>query len=391
MKKSRTVGWILFVAAIAAAGYFGYQRYYGAEATAKAESAQKAAARRPAIPVSIAPVEKADFPVYLTGLGTVQGFNTVQVRTRVDGQIDKIAFQEGQLVKQGDLLAEIDPRPFQAALDQAKAKKVQDEADLANANLDLQRYTKLGEFATRQQTDTQRAMVARMTALIAGDDAAITNAQTQLDYTQVTSPITGVVGLRQVDIGNIVNAATQTGIVTVAQVEPIAVIFTAPEDQLPYISEAQKVAPLKVVAITTDGKKPLAEGKLAVINNQVDTTSGTIRLKAVFDNKTHTLWPGQSVSTRLLVKTLKDATVVPDDAIQHGTEGLYAYTVNQDNKAEVHKVKVSYSIDGRSVVDEGLTPGQRVITGGQFKVQPGSPVTTAVASSDPAQAKVKQE
>ena len=391
MKKSRTVGWILFVAAIAAAGYFGYQRYYGAEATAKADSAQKAAARRPAIPVSIAPVEKTDFPVYLTGLGTVQGFNTVQVRTRVDGQIDKIAFQEGQLVKQGDLLAEIDPRPFQAALDQAKAKKVQDEADLANANLDLQRYTKLGEFATRQQTDTQRAMVARMTALIAGDDAAITNAQTQLDYTQVTSPITGVVGLRQVDIGNIVNAATQTGIVTVAQVEPIAVIFTAPEDQLPYISEAQKVAPLKVIAITTDGKKPLAEGKLAVINNQVDTTSGTIRLKAVFDNKTHTLWPGQSVSTRLLVKTLKDATVVPDDAIQHGTEGLYAYTVNQDNKAEVHKVKVSYSIDGRSVVDEGLTPGQRVITGGQFKVQPGSPVTTAVASSDPAQAKVKQE
>ena len=391
MKKSRTVGWILFVAAIAAVGYFGYHRYYGPEAIAKTDTAQKAAARRPAIPVSIAPVEKTDFPVYLTGLGTVQGFNTVQVRTRVDGQIDKIAFQEGQLVKQGDLLAEIDPRPFQAALDQAKAKKVQDEADLANANLDLQRYTKLGEFATRQQTDTQRAMVARMTALIAGDDAAITNAQTQLDYTQVTSPITGVVGLRQVDIGNIVNAATQTGIVTVAQVEPIAVIFTAPEDQLPYISEAQKVAPLKVIAITTDGKKPLAEGKLAVINNQVDTTSGTIRLKAVFDNKTHTLWPGQSVSTRLLVKTLKDATVVPDDAIQHGTEGLYAYTVNQDNKAEVHKVKVSYSIDGRSVVDEGLTPGQRVITGGQFKVQPGSPVTTAVASSDPAQAKVKQE
>ena len=391
MKKSRTVGWILFVAAIAAVGYFGYHRYYGPEAIAKTETAQKAAARRPAIPVSIAPVEKTDFPVYLTGLGTVQGFNTVQVRTRVDGQIDKIAFQEGQLVKQGDLLAEIDPRPFQAALDQAKAKKVQDEADLANANLDLQRYTKLGEFATRQQTDTQRAMVARMTALIAGDDAAITNAQTQLDYTQVTSPITGVVGLRQVDIGNIVNAATQTGIVTVAQVEPIAVIFTAPEDQLPYISEAQKVAPLKVIAITTDGKKPLAEGKLAVINNQVDTTSGTIRLKAVFDNKTHTLWPGQSVSTRLLVKALKDATVVPDDAIQHGTEGLYAYTVNQDNKAEVHKVKVSYSIDGRSVVDEGLTPGQRVITGGQFKVQPGSPVTTAVASSDPAQAKVKQE
>src|SRR6185437_10550341 len=191
-------------------------------------TAKKAANRPSAIRVSIAPVEKADFPVYLTGLGTVQGFNTVQVRTRVDGQIDKIAFQEGQLVKEGDLLAEIDPRPFQAALDQAKAKKVQDEANLANANLDLQRYTKLGEFATRQQTDTQRSTVAQLTAQIAADDAAISNAQTQFDYTQVKSPISGVVGLRQVDVGNIVNASTQTGIVTIAQIEPIAVIFTAP-------------------------------------------------------------------------------------------------------------------------------------------------------------------
>ena len=300
----------------------------------QAENAQKAAARRPAIPVSMSAVEKTDFPVYLTGLGTVQAFNTVVVRTRVDGQIDKIAFQEGQTVKQGDLLAEIDPRPFQATLDQAKAKKVQDEANLANANLDLQRYTKLGEFATRQQTDTQRSTVAQLTAQIAADDAAISNAQTQLDYTQVKSPITGVVGLRQVDIGNIVNASTQTGIVTVTQIEPITVIFTAPEEQLPYISEGQKAGALKVIAITTDGKKPLAEGKLDVINNQVDTTSGTIRLKAVFDNKDHALWPGQSVSTRLLVRTLKDATVVPDDAVQHGTNGLYAYAVGQDNKAE---------------------------------------------------------
>jgi len=387
----RTIRWVVFLAVIAVAGYFGWQRYYGPEAVARAENAAKVAARRPAIPVSIAPVEKADFPVYLIGLGTVQGFNTVQVRTRVDGQIDKIAFTEGQIVKEGDLLAEIDPRPYQAAQDQAKAKKVQDEADLANANLDLQRYTKLGEFATRQQLDTQRAMVARLTALIAADDAAITNSQIQLDYTQVKSPITGVVGLRQVDVGNIVNAATQTGIVSVAQVEPISVIFTAPEDQLPYISEAQKVAPLKVIAVTTDGKKPLAEGHLAVINNQVDTTSGTIRLKAVFDNKAHTLWPGQSVSTRLLIKTLKDATVVPDDAVQHGNNGLYAYTVSQDNKAELRPVKVAYSIDGRSVVDSGLEPGQRVITGGQFKVQPGSVVTTSVASTDQAQGKVKQE
>jgi multidrug efflux system membrane fusion protein len=391
MKKSSTIRWVLFIAVVAAAGYYGWHRFYGPEAQARAEAAQKSAAPPPAVPVSVAQAEKADFPVYLTGLGTVQAFNTVVVRTRVDGQIDKIAFQEGQTVKQGDLLAEVDPRPFQAVLDQAKAKKVQDEANLANANLDLQRFTKLGEFATRQQTDTQRSTVAQLTAQIAADDAAISNAQTQLDYTQVKTPITGVVGLRQVDVGNIVNAATQTGIVTVTQIEPITVIFTAPEEQLPYISEAQKMAPLKVIAITTDGKKPLAEGQLSVINNQVDTTSGTIRLKAVFDNKDHTLWPGQSVSTRLLVKTLKDATVVPDDAVQHGTNGLYAYAVSQDNKAQLRQVKVSQSIDGRSVIEEGLKPGERVITGGQFKVRPGSLVTTAVASSGQAPDKVKSE
>src|SRR5437588_11087511 len=390
MSKSRTIRWVLLAAAIAGLGYFGWQRFHGREQSAQADG-QKRAPAPVAVPVKIAAAEKADFPVLLTGLGTVQGFNTVVVRSRVDGQINKIAFKEGDLVKEGDLLAQIDPRPFQAVLDQAKAKKQQDEANLANANLDLQRYTKLGEFATRQQTDTQRPTVAQLTAQIAADDAAIANAQTQFDYTSVRAPISGVAGLRQVDVGNIVNASTQTGIVTIAQIEPIAVIFTAPEEQLPYINEPQSVQPLKVIAITTDGKKPLAEGTLAVINNQVDSTSGTIRLKAVFDNRNHALWPGQSVSTRLLVKTLKDATVVPDDAIQHSTDGLYAYIVNQDNKAELRKVKVSQSIDGRSVVDEGLSPGQQVITGGQFKVQPGTLVSTAVASSDPAQPKVKQE
>jgi multidrug efflux system membrane fusion protein len=381
----------LLIAALAAAGYFGWQRFHNPN-TATADNTQKAAAPgRQAIPVTVAPVQKADFPVYLTGLGTVQGFNTVVVRTRVDGQIDKIAFTEGQLVNRGDVLAQIDPRPFQATLDQAKAKKAQDEANLANANLDLQRYTKLGEFATRQQTDTQRSTVAQLTAQLAADDAAIFNAQTQLDYTTVKAPISGIAGLRQVDVGNIVNASTQTGIVTIAQIEPIAVIFTSPEEQLPYINEGQSAQPLKVIAITTDGKKPLAEGTLSVINNQVDVNSGTIRLKAVFDNKNHALWPGQSVSTRLLVKTLKDATVAPDDAIQHGADGLYAYVVNADNKAEVRKVKVSQSIDGRSVVDEGLSPGEQVITAGQYKVQPGTLVSTAVASSSPAQPKVKQE
>ena len=336
----------------------------------------------PAVPVTLATVEQTDFPVYLNGLGTVQGLNTVVVRTRVDGQVDKIAFTEGQIVKQGDMLAEIDPRPYQAALDQAKAKKAQDSANLANANLDLQRYTKLGDFATRQQTDTQRSTVAQVTAQISADDATIANAQTQLDYATVRAPITGVTGFRQVDQGNIVNATTQTGIVTIAQIEPIAVVFTAPEGQLTEINAALKAGALKVVALKTDGKKVLSEGHLAVVNNQVDTTSGTVRLKAVFDNADHILWPGLSVSTRLLVTTLPKAIVVPDDAIQHGVDGLYAYAVNADNKAELRKLKIGASVDGKTVIEQGLNPGDRVITAGQYKVQPGTLVGVAVSNAE---------
>ena len=390
MSTSKTIRWVLLAAAVTGLGYFGWQKFRGDDHRTQADSA-KSAPRRVAVSVKIAPVQKADFPVYLTGLGTVQGFNTVVVRTRVDGQINRIAFQEGQFVKAGDTLIEIDPRPFQAALDQAIAKKAQDEANLANASLDLQRYTKLGEFATRQQTDTQRSTVAQLTAQLQADAALIANAQTQLDYATVKAPISGVVGLRQVDVGNIVNSATQTGIVTIAQIEPISVIFTAPEDQLPDIKAALAASPPKTIALSTDGKRVLSTGTLSLINNQVDTTSGTIRLKAVFDNKDHALWPGQSVSTRLLIATLKDATVVPDDAIQHGTDGLYAFAVSSENKAEMRKIKSTRSIDGRSVVDEGLSPGEQVITAGQYKVQPGTLVSTAVASSDPAQPKVKQE
>ncbi|WP_398477880.1 efflux RND transporter periplasmic adaptor subunit [Tardiphaga sp.] len=368
---------LILLAVLAGGGYAALRQYSGNK-----EQAQADKPRGPApVPVKIASVEKSDFPVYLTGLGTVQGFNTVVVRTRVDGQIDRIAFTEGQIVKAGDLLAQIDPRPFQAALDQAKAKKQQDEANLANANLDLQRYTKLGDFATRQQTDTQRSTVQQVTALIAADDAAISNAQTQLDYTTVKAPIAGVVGFRQVDQGNIVNASTQTGIVTIAQIEPISVIFTAPEQHLVDINAQLAKNPLEVDAYTSDGKRLLSKGTLSVVNNTVDTTSGTIRLKAVFDNKDHVLWPGLSISTRLLVTTLQNAIVVPDDAVQHGVDGLYAFAVGADSKAEVRKIKVGRSIDGRTVIEDGLTPGDRVIVAGQYKVQPGSVVVSAVASA----------
>lgn len=377
--RSRWTG-LIIAAVVVVGGYAGYRSY----AAARAERASADRPKGPA-PVSVktATVEKADFPIFLNGLGTVQGFNTVVVRTRVDGQIDKIAFKEGQLVKAGDVLAEIDPRPFQAALDQAKAKKAQDEANLANANRDLQRYTKLGEFATQQQTDTQRSTVQQVTAQIAADDAAIFNAQTQLDYATIKAPISGVVGLRQVDVGNIVNASTQTGIVTIAQIEPIAAVFTAPEQQLVDINQSMAKAPLEVIALTTDGKLTLSKGKLAVVNNTVDTTSGTVRLKAVFDNRDHVLWPGLSVSTRLLVTTLKDATVVPDDAVQHGTDGLYAFAVGTDNKAQLTKIKVGRSIDGRTVIEDGLSPGQHVIVAGSYKVQPGAVVATSVAAAEP--------
>jgi multidrug efflux system membrane fusion protein len=345
----------------------------------KAASAQASA--NSAIGVSFADVRADDFPIYLNSLGTVQGLNTVVVRTRVDGQIDKIDFKEGQLVKEGDVIAEIDPRPFQAALDQANAKKAQDAANLANANLDLQRSVKLGEFATRQQTDTQRSTVAQLNAQIAADEAAIFNAQTQLDYATVRAPITGIAGLRQVDKGNIVNAATQTGIVTIAQIEPIAAVFTAPEAQLADINNAIKNGPLKVIALTSDGKRTLSEGTLTVVNNQVDVSSGTVRLKATFDNKDHALWPGLAISTRLLVSTLKSAVVVPDDAVQHGPEGLYTFVVGAAHNAELRKLEVGKSIDGRTVIEKGLQPGERVIVSGQYKVQPGVLVTSAVAQS----------
>lgn len=380
---------------LAAGGsYWGWQRIHAGRSAApggtpqaqSGTSAPKAGAgRNAAVPVTVATAQKADFPVYLSGLGTVQGFNTVLVRSRVDGQLDKIAFTEGQIVQAGDLLAQIDPRPFQAALDQAKAKKQQDEANFANAQLDLSRSVRLGEFATKQQTDTQRSNVQQLTAQLAADDAAIANAQTQLDYATIRAPISGVTGLRQVDKGNIVNAASQTGIVTIAQIEPIAVIFTAPEERVFDINRALAARPLQVIALSTDAKTTFAEdGTLAVVNNQVDSNSGTVRLKAVFANKNHALWPGLSVQTRLLVKTLKDVVVVPNDAVQHGTDGLYAYAVDADNKAELRKLVVGPANDQNTVIERGLESGDRVVVGGQYKVKPGTPLAFKVADNEPA-------
>ena len=387
MAERRLSHWAppLLAAVLVLGGYFAWQRQQAAEAARPATAArgQDSGQPPPAVPVTIASAEKGDFPLYLTGLGTVQAYNTVVVRTRVDGQIDKVAYTEGQVVKAGDLLVQIDPRPFQAALDQARAKKTQDEANLANANLDLQRYTKLGDYATRQQTDTQKSTVQQVTAQIAADQAAIEIAQTQLGYATIRAPLSGITGFRQVDQGNIVNASTQTGIVTITQIEPISVVFTAPEEQLTEINKAQASHPLDVSALSTDGHTVLSKGVLSVVNNQVDAASGTIRLKATFANKDHALWPGLSVSTRLLVGTSKDVVIVPDEAVQHGPNGLFVFVVDQDGKAAVKKIKVRRSDNGRSLVDEGLAPGERVITAGQYRVQPGSLVRAVVASAQP--------
>jgi len=368
-KRSGAAGLILLLLAVAGGGAYGYTRLN--------QPAVKTGTAAPLpVPVTLGTVEQGPFALVSNGLGTVQAYNTVQVRTRVDGEIHQVAFREGQTVHKGDVLVQIDPRPYQAALDQAKAKKEQDTANLGNAKADLVRYTGLGAYASRQQTETQTALVAQLTAQVASDQAAIDNATTQVGYATVRAPIDGVTGFRQVDIGNIVNASGQTPIVTITQVEPIFVVFTAPEDQLPAITAALRAGDVPVEAWTSDGLTKLADGKLALFNNQVDTATGTIRLKAVFENKNHALWPGLSVSTKMRVGIVAQATTVPDDAIQHGPDGLFTFVVDDANRAHQRPLKAGRSDAGRTRILGGdLQPGERVITAGQYKVQDGSLVS----------------
>ncbi len=380
--------WRLFVAlaAILIGSYVGWHYFVttkAADATADTKmTAAKAAASAP-IPVTVARVQKSDFSVYLNGLGTVQPYDKVTVRSRVDGQITKVAFKQGQMVKEGDTLVEIDPRPYQAALDQVVSKKEQDEANLKNAKLNLDRYVSLAQkdYASRQQVDTQQATVDQLTAQIKGDQAAIENAQTQLSYTTIKAPLSGRTGFRLIDPGNIVHASDQSGIVMIVQLQPISVVFTAPEEELPQINKALEEGIVPVKALSSDGLKTLSEGRLALVNNEVDEASGTIRMKATFGNKDNVLWPGLSVSTRLLVDTLKQVATVPDNAVQRGPNGLYAFVVGDDNIVGVQAIKVSHSDDGISVVERGLTPGQQVVVAGQYRLQASSEVQPSDASA----------
>jgi multidrug efflux system membrane fusion protein len=328
------------------------------------------------IVVTVTPVKRADFPVVLQSIGQVQAFNTVLVRARVDGQIVKIAFDEGQMVKQGDLLAQIDARPFQAALDQSVAKKAQDEANLANAKLDLTRYATLAkqDFATKQQLDTQNAMVLQLTASIAADAAAIDAARTQLDYTTIRAPISGRAGFRLIDEGNLVNAGQQTGIVSIAQLQPISMIFAEPQDHVSRINEELAAGSPIVTVMDAEGKK-LASGHLSISDNQVDLATGTIRLKAEFDNKDNKLWPGLAVTTGLQLGVEKDVLIVPTEVVQHGQNGLFVFIVDDQNHAQVRQVKIMHQDTTTTVISEGLKEGDRVVAQGQFLLQPGSVVS----------------
>ncbi len=334
-----------------------------------------------AVPVHAATVGRGDFPLYLDGLGTVQAWNSVTVRSRVDGEVEQIAFEEGQPVKAGDVLIELDARPFKAALDQATAKIAQDQANLTSAEADLARTKTLVEpgYATRQLLDQQTAAVNQLKALIQADEAARENAAVSLDYTTIRAPIGGVIGLRTIDIGNIVHATDQNGIVTIAEIQPIAVLFTAPENELPDINRALKrQGALDLAALSSDGKTELGRGRLAIVNNDIDIASGTIRLKGRFENPDNQLWPGLSVTTRLLVSTLHDEIVVPDTAVQRGPAGLFAYVVTKDSKAEKRDLKVGPIANGMAVVEAGLAPGEQVVTAGYARIQPGARMTVTL-------------
>jgi membrane fusion protein, multidrug efflux system len=366
---------------LALGGYAGWHHFH------VKSSAAAAASRAPAlVPVTVTQVKRADFPVYLTGLGTVQPYDTVTVRSRVDGQVTEVGFKQGEMVKQDQILVQIDPRPYQAALDQATAKKAQDEASLKDAQLNLARYGALAQldFASRQQLNTQQATVQGLMAQIEGDQAAVDNAQTQVSYTTIRSPLAGKAGFRLVDPGNIVHATDTTGVVTIVKLQPISVVFTAPEEDVPDINKALAAGAVPVTALSTDGTKVLSQGHLALVNNAVDQASGTIRMKATFENTDNVLWPGLSVSTRLLLDTLKQAIVVPDLAVERGPNGLYAFVVGAGNKVEMRSVTVARDGDGDSVITQGLTPGENVVVSGQYELQPGTLVKPAETNTQTA-------
>jgi multidrug efflux system membrane fusion protein len=368
--------WIagLSVALLAVAGTYLWREGPPSSVTKAAANAPPA---RP-VPITAAVVKEQEFAISRVGLGTVQAYNTVTVKVRVDGEVQKIAFREGQDVQVGDVLAQIDARPYEALLHQAEADKARNESLLANARLDLERFSSLvvKEFATRQSVDTQKALVAQYQAAIAHDQAVIDNARVQLGYTTITSPLVGRTGIRLIDQGNIVHANDSTGLVVITQMAPISVIFTLPQKYLPEIIDATRRGPLTVSAYDQDDRIKLAEGRLELIDNQIDQGTGSIRLKAIFQNQDGQLWPGQFVSARLLLG-IRRGPIVPESAVQSGPNGSYAFVVRQDSTVETRPVRIAASRNGEALIESGLTAGETVVVDGHYKLRPGARIVTA--------------
>jgi membrane fusion protein, multidrug efflux system len=372
---------VLCLLIVAAAVWLARHRATGGEKKGPAAGRMEL----PPVPVIEGKVVQKDVPIYLEGVGTVQAFNTVTVHCRVDGEIEKIAFVEGQDVRAGDLLAQIDPAPFRAALEQVTAKKGQDEAQLANAQVDLKRYADLlsNEGVTQQQYDTQKALVNQLEATVKADQAAIESAKVLLAYTTILSPIDGRTGIRQVDQGNIVHANDNNGLVVITQLRPISVVFTLPAQSLNRVRRHASEGDLTVLALDQDSTTVLGEGKLAVIDNQIDTTTGTIKIKATFPNTDLHLWPGQFVNARLLVNVSKASAVVPASVIQRGPEGAFAFVIKDDQTVDVRPVKVAQIEQGEALIESGLRQGERVVVDGQYKLQKGSRVRAADGAGKP--------
>ena len=338
------------------------------------------------VAVDTALTSRSDVPVYLEGLGNVQAFYTAKITARVDGQLQRVGFVEGQLVKKGDLLAQIDPRPLQAALDQATGMQAKDAAQLDSAKRDLERYTTLApqNLISQQVLDTQRALVAQLQAQLQVDRGLIDNARTQLEYASITAPFSGRTGIRLVDPGNIVHASDTTGIVVVTQIQPISVMFTLPEDVVLQINQALGAGAVAVTALSRDDQTQLDNGTLTLVDNEIDPTTGTVRLKATFPNARNTLWPGQFVNVRVLMQSRHDVVTMPTAAVEHGPDGLFAYVVKADSTVEVRPIKTAEDSADVTVVTDGLQSGERVVTSNQYRLQPGAKVRAAAAAASSA-------